>query len=112
MHELSVTQSLLEIALRHGEAAGAQRIVRLNMVVGELASIVNDSVQFYWDIFSQGTPAEGAQLNFTRVPMEMTCLDCARTFLPAGEFVCPHCASPRVIVSAGEELRVDSIDIE
>ncbi|MGD8998651.1 MAG: hydrogenase maturation nickel metallochaperone HypA, partial [Anaerolineae bacterium] len=67
MHELSVTESLLEIALRHAARAGAARITRLNIVVGELSSIVDESVQFYWDIVSRGTMAEGAELHFERV---------------------------------------------
>ena len=73
MHELPITQSLLEIALQHGEQAGAQRITQLDIVVGELSSIVDDSVQFYWDIVSKGTIAEGADLSFRRVPGTLRC---------------------------------------
>ena len=39
MHELSVTQSLLNIALQHAEKANAKRVTDLNIVIGELASI-------------------------------------------------------------------------
>ncbi len=61
MHEMSVTQSLLEIALRHAEQADAQRITRLNLIIGELASVVDNSVQFYWDIISKETIAAGPE---------------------------------------------------
>ncbi|MCB9457970.1 MAG: hydrogenase maturation nickel metallochaperone HypA, partial [Anaerolineaceae bacterium] len=55
MHELSVTQSILEIALRYGNQNGAKHITHLYLVIGDLSSIVDDSVQFYWDIISRGT---------------------------------------------------------
>jgi hydrogenase nickel incorporation protein HypA/HybF len=64
MHELSVTESILEIALRHASNANAKRITNLYMVKGQLASIVDDSVQFYWDIISKDSIAEGAVLHF------------------------------------------------
>lgn len=113
MHELSVTQSLLEIALRHGERASARRIVRLNLVIGELASIVDDSVQFYWDIVSQGTIAEGAELHFERVPATLRCLSCDHTFpLDGREYACPACGERKVVAVRGDEFRLESIEVE
>jgi hydrogenase nickel incorporation protein HypA/HybF len=113
MHELSITQSLLEIALRHAERAGTQRITRLNLVIGELTSIVDDSVQFYWDIVSQGTIAEGAQLHFERVPGTLRCLGCSATFpLNARDYACPACGEKRVVAAGGDDFRLESIEVE
>ena len=113
MHELSITQSLLEIALRHAERAGAQRITRLNLVIGELTSIVDDSIQFYWDIVSQDTIAAQAQLHFERVPGTLRCLGCGATFpLSAREYACPACGEKRVAAAGGDDFRLDSIEVE
>lgn len=113
MHELSITQNLLDIALRHAEPAGAQRIVRLNLVIGDLATIVDDSVQFYWDMVSQGTIAEGAELNFERVPGMLRCLDCEHTFpLNGREVSCPACGGRSLTVVSGDEFRLDSIEVD
>ena len=113
MHELTVTQSLLEIALRHAEQADAQRITRLNMVIGELASIVDDSVQFYWDIVSQGTIAERAELHFERVPGTLRCLGCGHAFpLNGRDYACPACGEKQVIAAGGDEFRLESIEVE
>ncbi len=113
MHELAVTESILEIALRHAEQAGATRITGLNLVIGQLSSIVDDSVQFYWDIVSQGTLAEGARLNFRRIPAEMLCLDCnTRYHLEKEALACPTCGGVRVKVVAGEEFNLEAIDVE
>ncbi len=110
MHELSVTQNILNIALKN---AGTRKVKQVNLLIGQFASIVDDSVQFYWDIISKDTPAEGSRLHFERIPGEMTCQNCGHTFHPTGEtFDCPACSSPFVRISKGEEFQVDSIDVE
>ena len=113
MHELPITQSLLEIALQHGERAGAERITQLDIVVGDLSSVVDDSVQFYWDIVSKGTIAEGADLCFRRVPGTLRCVACGETFtFGRMEYVCPNCGSGQVVVVGGDEFRLESIEID
>jgi hydrogenase nickel incorporation protein HypA/HybF len=113
MHERAVTESLLEIALRHAQGAGATRITDLYLVIGQLSSFLDDSVQFYWDILTEGTIAEKATLHFRRIPVEMVCLDCQRHYSPSDrDFTCPDCSSPRVKVIAGEEFMLEAIDVE
>jgi hydrogenase nickel incorporation protein HypA/HybF len=113
MHELAVTESILEICLRHAEKAEAKRIVSINLVIGQVSSILDDSVQFYWDMISEGTIAKGARLYFERIPAEMKCSDCGEIFSPDDEtFLCPRCHSQRVRIIKGDEFRVDSIDVE
>jgi hydrogenase nickel incorporation protein HypA/HybF len=113
MHELSVTESILEISLRHAGEAKARRITNLYLVIGQLASIVDDSVQFYWDIISKGTIAEGAALHFKRLPAKFQCRDCSMQFTPSGDsFACPDCGSNQIKVIAGDEFFMEAIDVE
>mgnify|MGYP005861647671 CR=1 FL=1 len=113
MHELSVTESLLEIALRHGQAAQAGRITDLYWVIGQLSSIIDDSVQFYWDIIAKNTLAEGARLHFRRIPAEFLCLQCNQRYSPGeDDFACPHCDSSRIKVLTGDEFYLESIGID
>ena len=112
MHEMAVTQSILDIALEYAERAGAARVTALNLVIGQLSSIVDDSVQFYWDIISKDTICEAATLNFERIPAQMLCLDCESTYtLARGLEACPQCGSFRVRVAGGDEFRLESIEI-
>ncbi len=112
MHELSVTESILDIALRHAEKAHAQKISALYLVIGQMASIVDDSVEFYWDIISKDTIAEGARLIFRRIPTEFLCLDCENRFKPAsGITECPTCNGIHLKIIAGEEFYVEAIDV-
>lgn len=111
MHELAITQSVLEIALRHADGAG--RITRLNLVVGDLSSVMDDSVSFYWDIVSQGTIAEGATLHFERIRTGFRCNDCETDFEPDGRvFECPQCGGQSIQLVAGREFRLESIEVE
>jgi hydrogenase nickel incorporation protein HypA/HybF len=75
MHELSVTESILDIATKHGQQAGATRVTDIHLVIGQLASIVDDSVQFYWDIISQDSICAAAKLHFKRIPALLECQD-------------------------------------
>jgi hydrogenase nickel incorporation protein HypA/HybF len=113
MHELSVTENLLNITLRHAQQAQARRVSDLYIVVGQLASIVDDSVQFYWDIVSKDTLAEGAKLHFNRIQSEFQCMDCSQIYSPpSGELLCPACSSAHLKVLHGEEFYLDAISIE
>jgi hydrogenase nickel incorporation protein HypA/HybF len=113
MHELSVTESILEIALRHAKKVKAERITDLYLVIGQLSSIVDDSVEFYWDLISTDTIAAGASLHFKRVPTEVVCLDCENRFNPdQGSFFCPKCNSSQIKIVAGEEFLLEAINVE
>ena len=90
MHELSITQSILDITLRYAEKANAKRVTDLYLVIGQLSSVVDESVQFYWDFISKDSIADGATLHFKRIPIEMKCNVCQTQFKPNGEvFTCP-----------------------
>lgn len=113
MHELPVTEGLLKLALQYGEQAGARRITDLHLLIGDLSSIVDDSVQFYWDIISKDTIAHGATLHFERVRTRMVCFDCNKEYIPEpGTLICPTCGGAHVQVSGGDEFRLESIEIE
>ena len=114
MHELAVTQSLLKLALKHAERVEAKKITRLNLVIGQMSSIVDDSIQFYWDTMAQDTIAASAKLHFKRVPATFYCFNCCQKFelSQQTDFTCPHCQSGQVQVVGGDEFRLESIDID
>jgi hydrogenase nickel incorporation protein HypA/HybF len=113
MHELAVTESILSIALDHAQRCGATRVTDLNLVIGQLSSIIDDSVQFYWDIVSKETLCEGAVLHFERIPAQLVCQDCGHSYeINSGLEACPQCASFNIRVHAGDEFRLESIEVE
>lgn len=112
MHELPVTESILEITIRHARQANATRVTDLYLVIGQLSSIIDDSIQFYWDIVAKDTIAEGAQLHFRRIPTQFKCLNCEHIYSPEEDYACPECQSAQVKVTAGEEFFLESINID
>ena len=112
MHELAVTESILEIATKEAAARAASKVTDIYLSLGQLSSIVDESVQFYWDVISQGTLAEGAQLHFTHIPARLRCKDCGTEFDLTEELTpCPSCQSIALEIIQGEEFQVDAIEI-
>jgi hydrogenase nickel incorporation protein HypA/HybF len=113
MHELSVTESVLEIACKHAEKAKAKKVTDIYLVIGRLSSIVDDSVQFYWDVISKDTLCENAQLHFKREPAILVCLDCQAEYTLEEELTpCPKCGSAKVRVLSGDAFNLESIEIQ
>ncbi len=112
MHEMSITQNLLDLAVRHGENAAVKKITGLNLVIGELSSVVDDSVQFYWEFVSKDTIAEGSVLHFERLPATLCCQDCGQEFPRNEDYACPACHSNHITVKSGDEFYLQSIEVE
>ncbi len=113
MHELSITQNILGIVVKHAERAQARRVTTINLVVGELTGLVDDSIQFYFDMLSPGTITEGARLVIERIPTHVRCRVCAREFEPKDmNWACPGCAAIGGEVLSGREFSVKSIEVE
>lgn len=114
MHELSVTQGILSVVLETTQHNGNRRVIAIDLVIGDLSSIVDDSVQFYFDILSRNTLAEGATLNFRREAATAKCWDCgieSNTKVPL-VMECPACGSVRLQVTGGQEFYVESIEVD
>ena len=113
MHELSVTQEILKIALRQAVQARARRVTGLNLVIGQLSNVSSESIQFCWEAVSQGTACDGARLHFESVPARLTCLECGWSDIFVDRWVdCQYCGAKRIQITGGDEFRLESIQIE
>ena len=113
IHEYSVTKGLVNIVLEEGKRANAARITEIRLVIGDLSTIIDDSVQMYFDIIAEGTLAEGAKLVFKRVPSEFMCKNCGHVFVkPVKGFDCPNCGGVGTPTGKGKEFYVESIEVE
>ncbi len=113
MHELSITQSMLDLVLEQAEKADASRVEKVNLVIGEMTGVVDDCVQFYFSLLGKGTIAEEAVLSCKMVPATARCRNCGKTFQPKEfDWTCPHCGKSGMEIVAGQELFVESIEVE
>jgi len=113
MHELSLTQSLVEIAEEHARRAGATVIRGITVEVGALSGAVPEALEFAFDVCSRGTLAEGAVLTIRLVAGHGRCAACAAE--AAGHdltAVCPMCGALAFELDAGLELRVLELEID
>ena len=113
MHEMAIAQSLLDIILQEGETHRVRRVVSVALKVGELSSVVPESLRFCFELIAQGTIVEGAELQIERVAVTCRCEDCGKEFsVEHLLFVCPSCRSRRVEVLSGRELNIQSLEAE
>jgi hydrogenase nickel incorporation protein HypA/HybF len=109
MHELSISRAIVETASRH---AGAGRVVSVRVAIGALRQVTPSSLHFYFEIVSRGTACEGALLDTCLSPARMRCTCGEEWELADVCFRCPRCAGAEVTVVSGEELCVESIEVE
>lgn len=112
MHELSVTESLVSVVLRHAEMNKATEVTRINIVLGEMSTVMEESVRFYFEIIAKGTIAEKAELNFERRKLIGRCGGCGKEFeVVEFDFRCPDCEANDTEIVSGREFQVESIEI-
>jgi hydrogenase nickel incorporation protein HypA/HybF len=139
MHELSLAAAVIDTAERH---AGGRRVTRVRLRLGELRQVVPDSLAFYFEHVARGTLCEGAVLEHEVVSARLGCATCGATWdldsvhapgsgpqrpvpgpqdrgqtralrvRPRASFRCPRCDAADVGVESGDELEVESIEVE
>ena len=113
MHEMALTESIVEIATDAAKQQGAAKVKRVFVEVGALSHVEPDALEFCFAAVSAGTIVEGAALEIDRVRGEGWCLDCGKTVAIAERFAsCPECGGLHLRMTAGDALRVREIEIE
>jgi hydrogenase nickel incorporation protein HypA/HybF len=113
MHELAITQSMFDIVLKQAEKVQAKKVIKINLVIGEMTGVVSESVQFFLDFLARNTVAEGAVVYIKTVPPKAQCRNCNQIFeLKEYDWTCPNCQGINVEVIAGKELFLESIEVD
>ena len=113
MHELGITQSIVEIALRTAEGQQAKKIHSVTLEVGSLAGVVAEALQFCYEACSKESLLEGSRLIIEEVQAQARCRDCAVEY-PLTDMLdcCPACGSASGDLLCGEELRIKEMEID
>jgi hydrogenase nickel incorporation protein HypA/HybF len=110
VHELSIAGAIIDTATRH---AADRRVTAVYLRVGQLRQVVPATLDFYFGHVARGTLCEGARLEQEVVSARLRCDACAEDWaLQAADFRCPFCGRAEVKVASGDELEVESIDVE
>ena len=109
MHELSLTQSIIEAV---AEKTGGAEVTVVRLRIGKLSGVVVDSIRFCFELVAAGTPVAGARLDIEEPSGRGRCRDCATEFAVNDPIVlCPGCGSADVAVLAGRDLTIISVEV-
>lgn len=109
MHELALTQNIVETVAAHAQG---RRVRRVTLEVGRLTCVMPTALQFCFEVATQGTALEGASLDIIQIDAQARCRACGNTFVQH-EFGEPcHCGAREFTRISGEELSVKQYEVE
>ena len=113
MHELGVTQSIVEIAEKTAREQNAERVLSVTVEIGELSGVIADAVEFCFEACIQETFLQGSRLIINQIPGLGKCNDCkTEVKIDNMTFNCSACGSYSLQRTQGEELSIKEVEIE
>lgn len=113
MHELGLTQSIVDLAIEHAEREDAATILGITIEIGALSGVIAEAVEFAFDVCSKGTPAESARLEIKHIPGRGRCLDChAEPEIATLTHICPSCGSLALEILQGQEMKFIEMEVD
>ena len=110
MHEMSIAIELLRAVERVAAENDAVAVDRIELEVGVMRMIVPEALRMAWSFAAEGTPAEGAELAVTEVPLKGRCRDCGTEFAPGIDtYLCPGCDKADVEIVEGNDILLRSV---
>jgi hydrogenase nickel incorporation protein HypA/HybF len=107
MHELALTQSIVEMVLDRAQDEGMQIVTRVVLEVGTAAGVDSEALRFCFDAVTRDTPAQGADLAIDAISLRAVCRSCGEEFEPDSLIAdCPRCHAFAPKFISGQELRV------
>jgi hydrogenase nickel incorporation protein HypA/HybF len=113
MHELTLAESVIGIVESAAKKAQARRVVSVRLVIGVLAHIEPETLQYCCELVSRSTLAEGARFAIERTPARAWCNVCLsdQEVSTLGE-PCARCGDYQLTITAGDEMQVVDISVE
>jgi hydrogenase nickel incorporation protein HypA/HybF len=108
MHELGITQEILEVVM---ERAQERKVKRIVLEIGKLSCVLPDAIRFCFDLCTEGTIAEGAELEIIQPPGRGRCRQCGTEVELHAVLTRCVCGSSDIEWLSGEELRIKTMEI-
>ena len=112
MHELSIAESILDLAIEEAKKRNSSAVVAIKLRLGEFTGVAREALEFGFEIARQGTLAERAVLEIEVVPFKTRCPSCGLIGRPIDDFclICAACGSPMGIIS-GREMQLEYLEL-
>lgn len=113
MHEASIAQSILTIAINECLRAGFKRIERIKVEIGLRNAVNRNSLLFAFNASKAGTLADEAVLDIIEIPAGGYCRECNQRFTAEELFLlnCPICGGADFILDKGNELNIIELEV-
>ena len=113
MHEMSIAQSILDIAVGEMEKNASAGIRKIKISIGEFSGVVKEALEFAFEVLAPETPAARASFEIEVLPMTAECTECGKFECRLNDLnlLCPGCGRVAFITS-GREMTVDYLDLE
>lgn len=113
MHEMSLTQGVLDILQDTARKQGFKRVKTVWLEIGALAGVDPEAIRFCFDVVTKDTLADGARLDIIAIPGQAWCMQCAQVVdIAARMEPCPGCQGYQLQVTGGAEMRVKELEVE
>ncbi len=107
MHELGIAQEVVALVSEHARG----KVTRVVLEIGKLSAVLPDAIRFCFDLCSEGTPVEGAELDIIEVPGRARCRECGVDVVLERPFGRCECSSTDLEWLTGEELKVKEFEV-
>jgi hydrogenase nickel incorporation protein HypA/HybF len=114
MHELSIIKGIVKTITAEAKKNKFHKISKVNLVVGDLSSIIDDSMEYYFSMLTKKTVMDSARLHISRTKAIMVCNKC-NVKIPANipfPSICVKCKSKDIHIDGGLEFFIDSIEVK
>jgi hydrogenase nickel incorporation protein HypA/HybF len=114
MHEFSLTDSLIDLALNEAEKADIVRLDKIIVQIGALSGVNIDSVEFAYGILRERSEVtKNAELVIEKIPGTGMCTKCGMEIeLERLYLYCTECKAPTVTITGGREFILKSMEGE
>ncbi|HOK39877.1 MAG TPA: hydrogenase maturation nickel metallochaperone HypA [bacterium] len=116
MHEFSICSNLFNILnneIKEKYNLENKKINSINIVIGKLNWIFPDIFEDCFKIIAKDTIFQNTKLNIISQPAIIKCIECSNEFeITEPIFICNKCYSNNIEIITGNQLYIESIDIE
>ena len=113
MHETAIVTGLIRIIETQAARYGTTHVSKVRLKVGRLCAVEPQQLSSCFEMFAEGSIAEGAELVIDVIGVRGRCRACATEFdVPRFRFECPNCAGNDIEVIQGQELYIESFEAD
>ena len=122
MHEWGIAKNLVSLVNQKLGGGFRGKVAAVNVTIGKLRGVPPHVLRSCFEALTAGSALEGARLEVKEVEPQARCGSCGRAMLPdellpdgphySVHRSCPSCGNTEVEISQGNELFVESVEVE